>query len=195
MIETYLFETPWWLLGALAAVAIALLISGNARQNNRLKLAGFAALLLTIGLGATSYFVQTPREKAIQGSRQLVQAAVDRNPAIVQPLLHPNASLMHLGRDDLLHTLKVGGDTAGLRDAQIISIEADVTQSLITVTMTVISDHDPSVAFRGTYNSTWQLNWFETPQGWMLKDIIPLRLGAIEGGGALGNYLHRRPIP
>jgi hypothetical protein len=63
------------------------------------------------------------------------------------------------------------------------------------VTMTVISDHDPSVAFRGTYNSTWQLNWFDTPQGWMLKDIIPLRLGTIEGGGVIGNYLQRRPIP
>jgi len=121
-----------------------------------------------------------------------VQAAVDRNPALIQNDLHPHAALMHLGREDILYTLKTGSDAVGLRGARITGMETDVTDSLITVRFRVMSDHDPAVGVGyGTYLSTWEVNWLETDQGWLLKDIVPIELGG-QQVGHITRYLHRR---
>ena len=70
----FLFDTPWWFLAGLFAIAVTLLISGNNRQDRALKLAGLAALTLAILLGILSYFVDTDMEKVLKRTRLMVSS-------------------------------------------------------------------------------------------------------------------------
>src|SRR3954465_11709461 len=125
MVNQVLFETPWWLLTLVAIVAIALLVSGNNRQQNQLKLAGFIVLSLGIILAAVSFFVDTPREKALKGTRQFVRAVVDRDQAKLRSLLHPNASLLGWNKEDIVYGAKQYAEDFNLKDATITHLDAD----------------------------------------------------------------------
>ena len=100
--EQWLFETPWWLLCAIAVAAVALLLSGNNRQNNRLKLAGVLVLAAGAGLWATSYFVETSREICMRQTRQWVSAVVAKDSTTIGNMLHSSAGLAKWNRDDIV---------------------------------------------------------------------------------------------
>jgi hypothetical protein len=181
MLQRWLFETPWWLLAAIAIAAVALLISGNNRQDKRLKLAGVGVLLLGVALWAVSYFVHTPREIAVTQTRQSIAAVVARDRATLERLLHPKAVLMGWGRDEILARAGEYADLYGVQSATITSIEGDPADSIVTVTVSVLSQHDTQTASMvSAVPSTWELKWMDTSSGWRLKEILPIRIFQME---------------
>ena len=171
MVTQLLFETPWWLLTLIAIVAIALLVSGNNRQKNQLKLAGFIVLSLGIVLAAVSFFVDTPREKALKGTRSFVHAVVDRDQAKMRAILHPSATLLGWNKEDIISGAKQYAEDFNLKDATITQLDADHDDSLVTVNLTVISNHASSKMMYDHINSSWQITWMDTGNGWQMKDI------------------------
>jgi hypothetical protein len=179
--QRWIFETPWWLLCAIAVAAVALLLSGNNRQNPRLKLAGVGVLLAGAVLWAVSYFVKTPREIAVAGTREAIAAVVAKDRATLDRLLHPTAVLMGWGRNDILDGALRYADQYGLQNAYVTSIEdTDATRTNVTVVVSVLSRHDSKVAMVDTVPSTWQLQWMETSNGWRLRQIEPIRIMQID---------------
>jgi hypothetical protein len=171
MVTQLLFETPWWLLTLIAIVAIALLVSGNNRQKNQLKFAGFIVLSLGIVLAAVSFFVDTPREKALKGTRSFVRAVVDRDQAKMRAILHPSATLLGWNKEDIIYGAKQYAEDFNLKDATITQLDADHDDSLVTVNLTVISNHASSKMMYDHINSSWQITWMDTGNGWQMKDI------------------------
>ncbi len=119
-----LFDTPWWLPTLLIVIGIVLFITGNNRQEVRIRTAGIIAVLLAVVVILLSYFVQTDREKAENGSRQLVAAAVAHKWAVFDQLLDPKASVTVLGagtlaanRREIIEMAKDGTTRFGLKDA------------------------------------------------------------------------------
>jgi 4-amino-4-deoxy-L-arabinose transferase-like glycosyltransferase len=98
-----LFDTPWWLLALLAVAGAALFISGNARLEKRLKLAGLGLVAAAVLLLALSRLVDTDREKVEKQTRQLMAAVVQRDQQGVRRQLHPQASLGVWNRDDIAY--------------------------------------------------------------------------------------------
>jgi hypothetical protein len=183
MVNQLLFETPWWLLTLVAIVAIALLVSGNNRQKNQLKLAGFIVLALGIILAAVSFFVDTPREKAIKGTRAFVHAVVERDQNTLRSILHPNASLLAWNKDDIVYGVKQYADDWGLKDAMITHLDAVQTDTLVTVDLSVLSTHTGGKVPYDTISSSWQITWIDTGSGWLMKDIRPIQIGNINAQG------------
>ena len=179
MVNQLLFETPWWLLTLIAIVAIALLVSGNNRQQNQLKLVGFVVLALGIILAAVSFFVDTPREKAIKGTRAFVHAVIARDQNTMRSVLHPNASLLGWNKEDIVYGAKQYAEDFGLKDAIITHLDAVQTDTLVTADLSVISQHAGGKMPYDNFNTSWQITWIDTGGGWMMKDIRPIQIGNI----------------
>jgi hypothetical protein len=183
MASQLLFETPWWLLTLVAIVAIALLVSGNNRQQKQLKLAGFIVLVLGIALAAVSIFVDTPREKAVKGTRAFVHAVVARDQNAMRSILHPNASLLGWNKEDIVYGAKQYAEDYGLKDALITHCDGVQTDTLVTVDLSVISQHTGGKMPYDTFNTSWQITWLDTGTGWMMKDLRPIQIGNIDAQG------------
>lgn len=180
--DRWLFETPWWLLSALAVAAVALLVAGNNRQKTNIKAAGIAVLAVAAGLWATSYFVDTARETCVRQTRQWVTAVVAKDSTTLAALLHPKAALAAWNRDDILAGAVKYADIYGLQSAIVTGIESKPDPSNVNVTVSVISRHDAKMAVLNTIPSTWELGWVKADDGkrWVIKDIFPIRIGQAE---------------
>lgn len=189
--ERWLFETPWWLLLAIAVAAVALLLSGNNRQSTRRKLAGAGVLVAGAGLWALSYFVDTPREIGVRQTRQAIAAVVAKDRTTLDRLLHSKASLIGWGREQILDGAVEYADRYALQAAHVTSIRGEPADSLVTVTVSVISRHDPKSAVMDAVPSTWELKWMDTSQGWLLKEIVPIRIFQTDRSQLPGNLFGR----
>lgn len=171
-----LFDTPWWLPVVLAVAGVAMFISGNARQKLAVRNGGIAVLLLTIGLMAMSYFVDTDREMAIQRSRELVAAVDKQDWTRLSSLLDPRSSFNKYGnREELTEGARRSAEQFGLKSASVLTIDAKQTDSLITVDLVGMSVQ--SATMDRPLNSVWQMDWQKSRDGWVLKEIRLLRIG------------------
>ncbi|HEX8524402.1 MAG TPA: hypothetical protein VF669_19255 [Tepidisphaeraceae bacterium] len=187
-----IFDTPWWLPALLGIVGIVLFITGNNRQEFRIRTAGLAVLLLAIAVMAVSYFVDTNREKAENGSRALVRSVADREWGVMTKYLDPKASVSVLNaatvannRDEIIALAKRGTEQYGLKTVRIIGLESRQDQSLITITATIITDQS---SFMYNLPSTWQFEWIARKDGLGLYRITCLKIGNQSGPTAESRF-------
>src|ERR1051326_6457449 len=134
-----LFDTPWWLPTLLIAAAIVLFVLGNNRTNLRLRNAGIGVAALAIVLCLVSYFVQTPKEKALNNTRRLVSAFEKQDWTTFQSLMPPRITLgllnypgsIYTNRDDLVAGAKNAQEKYKFKSIIITSIDADQADTLI----------------------------------------------------------------
>lgn len=189
--QRWLFETPWWLLIAIGVAAVALLLSGNNRQSRPRKFAGLGVLVGGAALWATSFFVETPREIAVRQTHQAIGAVVAKDRPTLDALLHSKAALMGWGRDQILTGAIDYADRYALNAAHVTSIHGEPADSIVTVTVSLISRHDPKSAVMEAVPSTWELKWMDTSQGWKLKEIVPIRIFQTDRSQLPGNVFGR----
>lgn len=188
-----LFDTPLWILIALGAVSAVLLVTGNSRQNRRLMLAGLVVLLAGAGLLAASYLVQTDKEKCLSRTRQLVDAVVARDQGALMSLLHPSCALEQWRRDDIVSGAKVYADRYGLTGATITGTTVEGTPAMISTRMVVFSSHQIQSLPMDKLRSEWQLDWLESREGWLCKNITPLKIGNLDRSQVGRDYFSQRP--
>ena len=189
-----LFDTPWWLPTLLLAAGVVLFITGNNRQIPRIRLAGVVVFLLAIALILVSYFVMTPRERALANTRKLVTSFVDRDWATFQSLLPEQVSLALLNHPDSIYSNRAKL-VAGAKQAQekynfkaihITGIDAVQTDTLITVSLDVISEQE--VTMGRPFPSSWQFDWQETANGWLLVHITALKIANMPADQIRGDF-------
>ena len=184
-VKTLLFDTPWWLPTAIVTVGAVVFYSANKRQEGRLRTVGIGVVLLGVVLAAVSYFVDTDLEKAVKRTKQLVGAFEKKEWETMRSLLHPKASLgilnfpatLYNDRDTIVAKAKEASEKYNFKRVMVTGTEARQDQTLITVTINVISEQDGPV---GTVTSTWQFDWQETADGWYLYDIRAVQIGRME---------------
>jgi hypothetical protein len=176
----FFFDTPYWFLGLLGVVAVGLWLSGNARQENRMKRAALGVILLAMALAVLSYFVDTDKEKVIQRTRRLVEAVEKKDKATLDELLHPRAYMHGLTKPEILDKAATAVDDFHLQNIRIGSLDVEQPnrneiEANISVTAhvdTIMGAFDPP--------STWLLVWERTERGWLLRDIKSKKLPGIE---------------
>jgi hypothetical protein len=165
-----LFDTPWWLPTLVAVVGVVLFVSGNKRVDLTLRNVGIGIFGLAILLVLLSWIVDTPKERAVKGTRQLVDSVEKKDWQKMRSLLDPKVSFFTYGnRDVLVDAVKRASEEQGVRSIVITSLEAKQADTLITVTLTAYATLD---ATQGRpFRSDWSLDWIETADGWVLRTI------------------------
>jgi hypothetical protein len=178
-----LFETPWWLPTVIVAVGGVVFYTANQRGEKRLRTAGLAIAGLGVGLALLSYFVDTDRERAVKHTRQLVASFENKDWATMRSLLHPKASVgianvpatLYNDREQIVARAQDAADRYGFRSVNITSLEARQDQTLITVSLSLISVQEQTGGRPIT--STWEFDWLETAGGWALYKIRAIQIG------------------
>lgn len=189
--QRWIFETPWWMLIAIAAAAVGLLVSGNNRQDRQLKWTGLGILAAGLGLWLVSWLVETPREIAIRQTRQAIAAVLAKDRSTLDGLLHARAALLGWGKEQILDGAVEYHERFGLQSAYVTSIDGSPVDSIVTVTVSVLSRHDGRRTMIDTIPSTWELKWQDTTAGWRLKEIVPIRIGQTDRSQLPGGLFGR----
>jgi hypothetical protein len=189
------FDTPWWILLAIGVVGIVVWVSGNNRQNKRLKLAGLIVLLLGAALFFVSWLVDTPKEIAVKQTHQFINAIVARDKPTLRKLLHPKIAAGRLGRDDVVEAAPTYADQFGLRGATITGLEVAERpeEGSVTTTFAVFSKHESAMIPTDTIKTSWQFVWLDTDNGWQLRNIEPLGAPQMDQNTIRQRYLSTRP--
>lgn len=186
-----LFDTPWWLPALLAAVGLVLFMTGNARVENRVRLAGVAVVCLAILLVAVSYAVDTPRETAERKTRELCYAFERADWPAMTAILDPQTAVTVLSanvyqdRDAIMAGAKSAHDKYGFKNVAILNATAEQVQSQITVTIVLLSEQN---SFANTLNSTWQFEWRQSQEGWFLYEVRAVQIGQNTGDQIRGMF-------
>jgi hypothetical protein len=176
MSNELLFETPWWLPTAIVAVGAVLFYTANRRQEVKLRTVGLAVVALGVAVALVSYFVDTPKERAVNGSRRLVQAFADKDWPAMTSILHPKASLsianlstLYNDRDQIVAKAREASDRYGLKSATVLGIDARQDQTLITVSIDLLTVQEYTMG--KPIRSKWEFDWMESADGWSLYKI------------------------
>ena len=184
-----IFDAPWWLPTLLAGVGVVLFWTGNRRQEIRVRNAGLGFLAATIAVAALSYLVATDLEKCVTKSKQLVYSVEKRDWATMKSLLDPGVSLSVLGftelyvnRDEILDAAQRGVDEQGVKNVRILSTTAERTDTLISVTLSIMSEQDRTQGYPIT--TSWKFEWQRNGKSWSLQRITCLRIANMTGENA-----------
>ena len=176
-----LFETPWWLPTVVVLVGTVIFYTANKRRETKLQAAGVIVAALGIGLAVVSHFVDTDQERAVKRTRQLVAAFEQKDWEGMRSLLHPRVSLgiansvtRYRDRDQLLAGARDAADRYGFQSVNITSIDSRQDQTLITVSLAVLSIQEQTAGRPIT--STWEFDWLESANGWALYKIRAIQV-------------------
>jgi len=173
----FFFSTPWWVFVVIAAGAVFMLVTGNNRQDAKLRRIGGIVFLAGVAWFLTSWFVETPPEIARRQTREFVKAVVARNSAKLEQLLHSNASAGAWDKQDIIHGTKFYADQYGLTSAYATAIAIEETPTVCVGRLTVLSQQEGGTVPIGAITSTWELNWLAGDGGWKLKDLTLIGIG------------------
>jgi hypothetical protein len=176
-----LFYAAWWMLAVVAGGGIFALVSGLRRLDKKLQRLGIALILIAglVAIGRLAF--PTDREKLERRSRQLVQAVDRQDWNALRGLLDLDtvvgfkAHIAAAGRDRIVSSLKEACDRYGLKSVSVIGIESEQTQTLITVPLVAYSTQEYTQGRPVT--STWQLDYQQSGDQWILEKITLLRIG------------------
>lgn len=190
-----LFDPPWWLWAIPAAAGIFLLLMGNTRQNKHLlrigaAMAAFAALIFLI-----SWIVDTPKEKAVAGSRALIRQIAAADWPAARSHLASDAMLIAAGErildsaDRIIASARKTHEQFRLTGVTILHLEPPAgSASPIILSIKVLSQHDlPGVS---AITSSWEFEWTTTPTGLHLARIRLLDVNGV----SMDNIRSRIPV-
>lgn len=175
-----LFSVPWYLPTLLAIVGLAVFVSGNRRQNPRVRTTGFALIGVAILWAVVSYLVETPKEICERQTRQYVRSVVDRDWTTFNKLMEPDVRFTDgsnwqiNGRQTWADDIKSGADQIGLKGASITSLNVEETGAIVTTTITVYSTQE--LTMDRPVDSEWRLEWRNSGGQWLLHELKPLRV-------------------
>ncbi|HSV14862.1 MAG TPA: hypothetical protein VLI90_11420 [Tepidisphaeraceae bacterium] len=187
-----LFSTPWWLPTAIIVAGVFLFVTGNARQLSGPRNVGLGLVGLAIVLILVSWLVETDRERVTRQSRELIKSVETRDWNKMRSLLDPKVSLaissatIYANRDDLVKGAQAATDQYGLKNIIITSLDAEQTQTVITVTLTALTEQDASMG--RPVPSTWQFDWEQIGKDWSLYRITCLRINNEQGPEMRGRF-------
>jgi hypothetical protein len=181
-----LFDTPYWLLGLLGVVGIALWVSGNGRQDKTLQRVGYALLAAGVALFLMSWFVDTDKETVAKRTRQIVTAVEKKDKETLAKLLHPDATLMGMTKKEIVEAAGKAVDRYHLKNVRTASVDAtQPNRAEVIVDLSVTADVETMV-YTGSVPTSWDLVWAKSGGEWLLRDIKSKKAPA---GADIGNEI------
>jgi hypothetical protein len=176
-----IFATPFWLPLCIIGVGVLLFISGNKRQQSRVRWAGIGVVGLAVVLITVSYLVETDKEKVDRHMHELVASVENRDWPKMKTLLSDDASLrtvnmtIYPNRAALLTGAADAADQYQLKSVTITSMQTEQVQTLITVDLNVLTMQDATMG--RPVPSGWQFEWEKAGDDWSLSRITCVSVG------------------
>ena len=181
-----LYDPPWYLPAAIAALGIYLFIHGNRRQDGKIRAIGAGVALLAVALFFVGRVMETDLEIAEKRSRQVVDAVERHDWNALRSLLDPKASVAVLNapiysdREAIIGGAQAATERYGVKNIRILSLQSRQDGTAITVDIDALSDQ----GFTGQpFTTSWQFEWNELSGGWTLMRIVCLKIGNETGEG------------
>jgi hypothetical protein len=176
----FFYDTPYWFLGLLIVAGIGLFLSGNARQESRLKVAALVTILLAIVLVLLSHFVDTDKEKVAKRTRQFVEAVAKKDTKTIDNLLHARASMLWMTKPDIVEKASTAVDDFHLTNLHVTSLDVDQPNPTEIEATLGVATHVETSGMGGDYPSSWLLTWEKTDRGWLLNNIKAQKLPGLD---------------
>jgi len=179
-----LSRTSWWILAA-AVGGIAAFVVGIRRLDKKLQRIGIAVVVVATVLGLLRFFFPTARERMEMRTRALVRAVDHGDWNALNSLLDAHtivctrSGVLAVGRDNIVQKTRANCEHFRVQSVLVLSLESQQAQTDITVSLEVYSEQDPTLGRPET--SSWQLDYEQSGDDWVLEKITLLRVGA-EGG-------------
>lgn len=191
----YLFDTPWWLPALFVAVGAVVFYVANNRQEARTRAAGLSVACLGIVLAAVSYFVDTDLEEAEANTRRLIDAVEKKDWPTVRGLLDNNTSVsianamtLYTGGDRIAAKAQEATERYGFQSIDVTSMQSRQDQTLITISVGVLSVQD---AVGAPVTSRWEFDYLQSGDEWFLNEIRAIEIGRQQGEGMAGMFPKR----
>jgi hypothetical protein len=189
----WLFDAPWWLPTLLAGAGIVLFWNGNRSQDAKLRNVGLLLVAATAVLLTVSYLINTDLETCVKQSKQLVRDVEQQNWNGMRAVLGPNVSVsvagggqFYTGRDQIVAAAQDAAAWWGVKNIRLLSTTAVQTDTLITVQLALLSDHDKAGV--PTINTGWEFEWQQSGDTWSLVRITNLKIGNMSGEEAARQF-------
>jgi hypothetical protein len=162
-----LFDTPWWLPTIAIGIGIALLVTGNNRQEKPLLRGGIGLVLAGILIAVVSYLVDTDVEKVVRRTRQLVTSVNQRDWTTFRSQIDPQTNVMGVGGPDAVTAAaQLAVQRTSVGNIRITGMETKQAATVINVNIRVLSEQ------YGTSGvSDWQLQYQNFGKGWILFKV------------------------
>jgi hypothetical protein len=176
-----LFHISWWILAA-GVGGIAAFFIGNRRLDKKLQKIGIAVVVVAVVLGLLRYFFPTARERMETRTRALVRAVDGKDWNALKSLLDANTAVCNrtrvlvAGRDKIVQMTRGNCEHFRVQSVMVLGIESQQADTAITVSVEVYSEQDPTLGRAET--SSWQLDYQQSGDNWVLEKITLLRIGA-----------------
>lgn len=188
-----LFDAPWWLPTLLGGAGIVLFWNGNRRGEARVRNAGLGLALAAALVITVSYLVDTVVEKAEKQSRALVRAVEQRDWPALTGILDPRTELkimngftFYENRDEIVNGAMDAVERYGVKNLRILTSTAERADTLISVTMTLYSEHEATMGRPIT--TTWLMEWQEMGDTWSLARITFIKMGNLSADAAARHF-------
>ncbi len=164
-----LFDPPIWLPLGIILIASYLFWSGNRKQDKTLRNVGLGGVGLAIAVMVVAYFVDTPREQALNKTRLLIDSVEKRDWTTFGSLLDSRTRFFfYRGKQQLATGAQQSAEQVGIKTVRVLSMDAEQNQTRITVTTRVLSDQE---AMSYPMPTDWRFSWQNDGTGWYL-DLI-----------------------
>jgi len=165
-----LFDIPLWLPAMIVGVGVVLFWMGNVRLEKKIRNTGAGLLALAVVLVIVSYIMDTPREKVMKQTRELVQSVEERDWPVMQGLLDPRCTLdKYNNRDEIVAAAQTAMEKFGVKTIMVTSLDAKQDAASITVHLDIVSEQD--ITLGRPFPTSWQLDWQRSSGNWLLRNI------------------------
>ena len=166
------FEAPIWLALTLSVVGLCVLVMGLRGASPPMRRFGLAIAAVGILVGGVRRFVDTPRERAVKATRNLVDSFGRRDWPAFEALLAEEAQFGPLaGRPTLAVAARRAAEAYDPRELHVLSVEAVLDASEVAVvSLTVMARAGEGAAAP----TSWTLEWVRVGPDWKLRRATPL---------------------
>jgi hypothetical protein len=172
-------NAPYWFVGLLVVLGIAILFTGLRRSNPQMRTAGFVAILAAILLVVLRMVLPTDEKKIEKQARDLVAAVSDQNwDAMKQMTRHGTLTApgFSIEGDAIADTCQRIAKDFGLVSVKVNSVDVKREPNVMSAIISVTSSH--SNGYVDTVPSTWVFEYQKRPEGWVLTRIASQKIGA-----------------
>jgi hypothetical protein len=175
------YQTSWWMLAMVAVVGAGVFLFGSRRLDKKAQRIGVVLIVLGIVLAIGRRVFPPAREVVERKSRELVSAVNKRDWNRLTSLLGDHATVGTVdhayvsGRQRIVDLAKIRVDEVGLESVYTLGLESKRTETLITVSLEIVSTQAGSGDRPVT--SSWQFDFDESGSDWTLDKITYLPSG------------------
>lgn len=173
----WLFNTPIWLLAALAGVGVTLLYVGNLRGERPVMRIGLLLVALAGALAVLSVLVTTDRESVARQTDRLVRSVRDRDFTSFAALLDEQVQMkavvtLYRGRGEFTNGARATLDNIGLRSVRVLGTELRrVGPDRFEVFVNALSEQDIAPY---PMTTSWRIDFGRRGGDWLVVGVEAL---------------------